>query len=87
MELEDEALLEKVGPDVVVHIHSGMPGSFHTFPYPCFIPCCFCNQVGWEAQDLGSEEALLTKPWNKFGVLLSSNSEFSPHCEEQLNFS
>jgi hypothetical protein len=27
--------LEKLGPDaVVVHIHFGMAGTFHTFPYP-----------------------------------------------------
>ncbi len=28
-------MLEKLGLDVVVvHIHFGMSGSFHTFPYP-----------------------------------------------------
>lgn len=33
--LEEEGLLEKLGPDaVVVHIHFGMAGTFHTFPYP-----------------------------------------------------
>ncbi|KAH8935917.1 hypothetical protein BDL97_17G055900 [Sphagnum fallax] len=31
----EEGLLEKLGPDaVVVHIHFGMAGTFHTFPYP-----------------------------------------------------
>jgi len=33
--LEEEGLLEKLGSDaVVVHIHFGMAGTFHTFPYP-----------------------------------------------------
>jgi hypothetical protein len=68
--LEEEGLLEKLGPDaVVVHIHFGMAGTFHTFPYPGDkFRSLLLLQSGKGASSrfwVQRREASLAKPWNK----------------------